>query len=84
MAFRLGPLLKSSLDTYMHVKTSSDIRLKKLLKQLVKETVLAGSQPDESYKNRMIDDPAFNKKSVYVADDIKDVIKKWLKAMKLD
>jgi len=32
----------------------------------------------------MIDDLAFNKKSIYVSDDIKDVIKKWLKVMKLD
>jgi hypothetical protein len=46
--------------------------------------MLSGSQPDESYSNRMIDDLAFNKKSIYVSDDIKDVIKKWLKVMKLD
>jgi len=32
----------------------------------------------------MIDDLAFNKKSICVSDDIKDVIKKWLKVMKLD
>ena len=32
----------------------------------------------------MIDDVAFNKKSIYVSDDIKDAIKKWLKDMKLD
>jgi len=66
------------------VKDTSNKRLRLLLRQLVKEAVLAGSHPDESYKNQMIDDPAFNEKSVYVSDDIKDAIKKWLKAMKLD
>lgn len=66
------------------MKDTSNKRLRLLLRQLVKEAVLAGSHPDESYKNQMIDDPAFNEKSVYVSDDIKDAIKKWLKAMKLD
>lgn len=66
------------------MKDTSNKLLRSLIRQLVKESVLAGSHPDESYKNRMLDDPAFNEKSVYVSDDIKDAIKKWLKAMKLD
>lgn len=66
------------------MRNTSVKRLRGLLRCLVEEAMLSGSQPDESYSNRMIDDLAFNKKSIYVSDDIKDVIKKWLKVMKLD
>jgi len=44
---------------------------------------LSGSQPDETYTQHLLDDPAFAEKSVYVPDDIKTSIKKWAKAMKL-
>ena len=66
------------------MRNTLDKRLRGLLRRLIKEAMLSGSQPDESYSNRMIDDLAFNKKSIYVSDDIKDAIKKWLKDMKLD
>jgi len=66
------------------MKVDSEKNFRLLIKQLVRETVYAGSHPDESYSIKLIDDPAFNDDSVYVTDDIKTSIKKWLKSMKLD
>ena len=37
----------------------------------------------ESYDKRLYDDESINKKSVYVPDDIKKSIKKWIKDMML-
>lgn len=59
-------------------------QFKKLLRQLVLEVVRGGSQPEEAYSNKLIDDDAFNGDSVYVPKQRKDAIKKWLKSMKLD
>jgi hypothetical protein len=44
---------------------------------------LAGSQPDETYTEELLDDPGFKEKSVYVRDDAKEKIKAWAKDMKL-
>ena len=44
---------------------------------------LAGSQPDETYIEELLDDPGFKEKSVYVRDDAKKKIKAWAKDMKL-
>ena len=44
---------------------------------------LAGSQPDETYTEELLDDPGFKEKSVYVGDDAKKKIKAWAKDMKL-
>ncbi len=44
---------------------------------------LAGSQPDETYTEELLDDPGFKEKSVYVRDDAKKKIKAWAKDMKL-
>lgn len=44
---------------------------------------LAGSQPDETYTEELLDDPGFKEKSVYVRDDAKEKIKVWAKDMKL-
>lgn len=44
---------------------------------------LAGSQPDETYTEELLDDPGFEEKSVYVRDDAKKKIKAWAKDMKL-
>lgn len=44
---------------------------------------LSGSQPEESYVKELMDDPAFNKKSVYVPNSSKKKIKSWAKDMKL-
>lgn len=52
------------------------------LKKLIRNS-LAGSHPEESYDKELIEDPTFEKKSVYVPDDIKKKIKSWMKDMKL-
>lgn len=44
---------------------------------------LGGSQPEQAYEGDLVDDPAMKKKSVYVPDDIKKPIGKYLKAMGL-
>jgi len=44
---------------------------------------LAGSQPDETYTEELLDDPGFKEKSIYVRDDAKEKIKAWAKDMKL-
>jgi hypothetical protein len=58
--------------------------LRIVIRQIIKETVCGGSHPEEAYNKKLIDDPSFNSKSVYVKDEWKAAIKKWLKDMKLD
>lgn len=52
----------------------------KLLKKFISEAIanVTGSQPYESYDHDLLDDDAFNEKSVYVPLDIKNAIKKWM------
>lgn len=38
----------------------------------------------EAYDKGLMDDPNIDEKSVYVPDDVKDTIKKWVKSMGLD
>jgi len=52
------------------------------LRSLIRE-VIGGSQPDETYSEELLDDPAFKEKSVLVRDDAKKKIKSWAKDMKL-
>ena len=52
------------------------------LRKIIRES-LSGSQPEESYKIHLLDDPAFQEDSVLVPNDIKKKIKKWAKDMKL-
>lgn len=52
------------------------------LRRLIREG-LGGSNPNEAYDKDLADDPAMSKKSVYVPDDVKKPIKKYLKAMGL-
>lgn len=52
------------------------------LRKFIREE-LSGSDPSESYDKDLIDDPAFNKDSVYVPNDVKQKIKGWSKDMKL-
>jgi hypothetical protein len=52
------------------------------LRRIIRES-LAGSQPDETYSTELFDDPALEKPSVYVPDDIKVKLKSWAKKMKL-
>ena len=52
------------------------------LRRLIRES-LAGSHPSEAYDKDLADDPSLNKRSVYVPNDVKKPIKRWLKAMGL-
>lgn len=52
------------------------------LREIIREG-LAGSDPNEAYDHDLADDSSMNKKSVYVPDDVKKPIKKWLTAMGL-
>jgi len=63
---------------------NKNVVLRNLIRNLIKEEIYAGFYPDESYDKKLNDDPAFNAKSVYVSDEVKAAIKKWLKTMKLD
>lgn len=57
---------------------------KQLLKEFVKEySTRAGSHPEESYHDELLDDPAYKADSVYVPNDIKKKIKKWATDMGL-
>lgn len=58
-------------------------RLKRFIRETIKDDCWAGSHPDETYEQQLIDDPVMSKDSVYVPDDIKSDIKRWTKAMKL-
>jgi len=53
------------------------------LRRIIKETI-AGSLPDETYDDYLLDDPFFNKQSVLVRDDTKKKIKTWATDMKLN
>lgn len=52
------------------------------LRALIRET-LAGSQPDETYDEELLDDDSFKKQSVYVPDWAKKKIRSWAQDMKL-
>lgn len=58
--------------------------IRHLIQLIVKEEVYTGTQPDESYSMKLVDDPAFNDESVYVPNNVKVLLKKWLKSIKLD
>lgn len=58
--------------------------LKTLIRELVKEhSSFAGSHPEESYQDNLLDDPAYKSDSVYVPRDIKVKIDKWAEDMGL-
>jgi hypothetical protein len=52
------------------------------LREVIKKSI-SGSQPDETYSEELLDDPAFQEKSVYVPDWAKKKIKSWARDMKL-
>ena len=57
------------------------------IRSLIREEVRSALQEEwwaEAYDKGLLDDDSIKKKSVYVPDDIKDVIKKWMKTMGLD
>lgn len=51
--------------------------LRSLIRNIILQEGLAGSQPEEKYDEELLDDPKWKKGSVYVPDDIKGKIKKW-------
>jgi len=53
------------------------------LKRIVREAVIGGSHPSESYDKELMDDPKFAEPSVMVPGDIKKKIKTWTKKMGL-
>ncbi len=56
------------------------------LRNLIREQAddcWGGSRPEEMYEEELADDPALKKHSVYVPDDVKKPIKRWLKKMGL-
>lgn len=58
-----------------------------LIKKLIREELTKVLDEDwwaESYDKALVDDPAYQEDSVLVPNDIKDSIKKWSRAMKLD
>jgi hypothetical protein len=52
------------------------------LRYLIRE-VLGGSHPSEAYDRLLDDDPALDKPSVWVRDEDKRKIRKWMRAMGL-
>ena len=57
---------------------------KELLREFIKEySSRAGSHPEESYHDELLDNPAYKTDSVYVPNDIKKKINKWAKDMGL-
>lgn len=60
----------------------------RILREFVRSTLgdgkrMAGSHPEETYDMNLLDDPAYKEPSVYVPDDIKNVIDKWAEDMGL-
>jgi len=57
---------------------------RQLLREFVKEySTRAGSHPEESYHDDLLDDPAYKADSIYVPRDIKKKINKWANDMGL-
>jgi len=57
---------------------SNTASLRFLIREFVKEySSRAGSHPEESYHEDLLNDPAYKADSVYVPNDIKDKIDKW-------
>lgn len=55
----------------------------KELRTIVREAMVAGSDPNEAYNHDLTDDPSFKKKSVLVPDDIKASVSSWSRKMGL-
>lgn len=52
------------------------------LREMIRKS-LAGSLPEESYSEELMDDPDFKSDSVYVPNSVKKKIRSWAKDMKL-
>lgn len=57
---------------------ATEQRIRKIIRE-----ALRGSQPDEMYDHRLMDDEAFSEESTLVPDDIKKRIRKWSESMGL-
>lgn len=79
----MGLFLEAHVDNYNVYMHDDLLKLRLLIRELVEEKVRGGSQPEESYDELLMDDPAFEAPSVYVKDEWKAKIKKWAKDMKL-
>ena len=55
------------------------------LRGMIAEALAAGggSDPNEAYDKELVDDPSFKAPSVYVPDDIKGPLSRWMRAMGL-
>jgi hypothetical protein len=63
---------------------SDEKALRILINEFVKEySSRAGSHPEESYHEDLLDDPAYKADSVYVPNDVKGKINKWAEDMGL-
>ncbi len=72
-------LLEISIDV-----NSDEKALRILINEFVNEySSRAGSHPEESYHEDLLDDPAYKADSVYVPNDIKGKINKWAEDMGL-
>jgi hypothetical protein len=61
-----------------------EAKLRALIKEFVKAfSEKSGSQPEESYHEDLLNDPAYKSNSVYVPHDIKKKINKWAEDMGL-
>ena len=58
--------------------------IKQFIRHIIIEKLYNGSQPEESYSKKIVDDDSFNQDSVYVPNKKKLLLKRWLKSMKLD
>lgn len=76
MASRLAQFL-SSMSIHKLMKVTI-----RQLREIVRKS-LRGSQPEESYDQELMDDPALKKSSVYVPNHVKKKIKAWARDMKL-
>ena len=73
--------------THVSKRKNTTSREALLIRGLVREELTRLLGEDwwaESYDKALVDDPAFQEDSVLVPNDIKDTIKKWTRAMKLD
>ena len=78
MASRLGNVFSVACVILIQMKITI-----RRLRQIIRESIKGGSHPDESYDKELMDDPAFEKDSVYVPNWAKKKIRKWAKDMKL-
>ncbi len=58
-------------------------QLRALIREEIEPDCWGGTRPDETYSELLEDDPAYQKRSVLVPDDIKKAIGSWARQMGL-